>query len=548
MSRVQRVVSVLAFAMIVAAHASASAQLRRANLSFDDDGVASRVHLSRRYPGIPSQVWTLFGNRRTDPIFDFLGTTDAAPLAVRTDNLERLRILGNTRDPQLNPEGEGTGRAELYTNLWVLSDRRPDPTIPVDYSFLVTPDIGHLSVSNDAQVSVYSPVDGLPLLVEGDIGSLSVANTGQVLIDTPVPGDSLRVIGESGDFLVSGNGQVTIQSSQEGNGAVPFHHALVVNAADQGIAVNLDRSTPESDNNFVTFFGRSGDAVGRIEGQTWDELLFSPEMIMQSLNTAMQAFALGVNISEDIISDAGFDGSDAISLASLLTYEGFNIGMAFANVGVSFQSGGADYAEYLARADENEEISYGDIVGVFGGRITKRTAGAQRVLAVSAAPAVVGNMPEEAREQLSEKVALLGQVRVKVIGPVEEGDYIIPSGLEDGTGLAVSPDMMTASEFTRIVGRAWESSPNAALKHVMVAVGINSGDIATLVEKHQDELAALRVEMNETTEAAREAAAQLAALRADIASLRQAIAQAAQPEALHRQTVASAVEGDPGAG
>lgn len=548
MSRVQRVVSVLVFAMIVAAHASASAQLRRATLSFDDDGVVSRVRLSRRYPGIPSQVWTLFGNRRTDPTFDFLGTTDAAALAVRTDNLERLRILGNTRDPQLNPEGEGTGRAELYTNLWVLSDRRPDPAIPVDYSFLVTPDIGHLSVSNDAQVNVYSPVDGLPLLVEGDIGSLSVANTGQVLIDTPVPGDSLRVIGESGDFLVSGNGQVTIQSSQEGNGAVPFHHALVVNGADQGIAVSLDRSTPESDNNFVTFFGRSGNAVGRIEGQTWDELLFSPEMIMQSLNTAMQAFALGVNISEDIVSDAGFDASDAISLAALLTYEGFNIGMAFANVGVSFQSGGADYAEYLARADQNEEISYGDIVGVSGGRITKRTAGAQRVLAVSAAPAVVGNMPEEGREQLFEKVALLGQVRVKVIGPVKEGDYIIPSGLEDGTGLAVSPDMMTASEFTRIVGRAWESSLNAGLKHVMVAVGINSGDVATLVQKHQDELAALRVEMNESREEAREAAAELAALRADVASLRQAIAQVAQPEALHPQNVASATEGDPGAG
>jgi hypothetical protein len=498
----------------------------------------------RRDPGIPSQTWSLFGNRCTDPAIDFLGTTDVAALAVRTDNLERLRILGDTYHPELNPEGEGTGRAELYTNLWVLSDRRPDRSIPVDYSFLVTPDTGRLSVSNEAQVSIYSPVYGLPLLVEGDIGSLSVANTGQVLIDTPVPGDSLRVMGESGDFLVSGNGQVTIQSTQEGNGAVPFHHALVVDGADQGIAVSLDRSTPDGSNNFLTFFGRGGNAVGRIEGQTWDELMFSPEMIMQSVNTGMQAFALGVNITEDIASDAGFDGSDAISLAALLSYEGFNIGMAFANVGVSFQSGGADYAEYLPRTDENEQVSSGDIVGVFGGRITKRTVGAQRLLVVSAAPAVVGNMPEEGREQLFEKVALLGQVRVKVIGPVQAGDYIIPTGLDDGTGLAVSPVMMTASEFTRIVGRAWESSSSAGLKHVMVAVGINSGDVATLVERQQDELAALRVEMNETREEAGAAAAELAALRADIAGLRQALARAAQPEALHRRTLASAAEGD----
>jgi hypothetical protein len=272
--------------------------------------------------------------------------------------------------------------------------------------------------------------------------------------------------------------------------------------------------------------------------------MFSPEMMMQSINTGMQAFALAVNITEDIASDAGFDGSDAISLAALLSYEGFNIGMAFANVGVSFQSGGADYAEYLPRTDENEQVSSGDIVGVFGGRITKRTVGAQRLLVVSAAPAVVGNMPEEGREQLFEKVALLGQVRVKVIGPVQAGDYIIPTGLDDGTGLAVSPVMMTASEFTRIVGRAWESSSSAGLKHVMVAVGINSGDVATLVERQQDELAALRVEMNETREEAGAAAAELAALRADIAGLRQALARAAQPEALHRRTLASAAEGD----
>jgi hypothetical protein len=537
-SRAQSVVSLLVLTVIAGLVA--------------DSPAAAETDRGQR-PGVPAQTWSLFGNRSTDPAYDFLGTTDAAGLAVRTANQERLRIIGNTFDPQGNSgnsDGRGTGRAEFYTNLWVLSDRRPDRTIPVDYPFLVTPDIGHLSVSNDAQVEIYSPVVGFPLLAGGDTGSLSVANTGQVVIDAPVAGDAdaLQVIGESGDFLVSGNGKVTIQSTQEGNGAVPFHHALVVNGADQGIAVSLDRTTPGGDNNFVTFFNRNGDAVGCIEGQTWDELLFSPEMFMKSANIAMQAVALGMNITEDLVSDGGFDASDTISLTALLTYEGFSAAAAFANVGVSFQSGGADYAEYLARADDNEEISCGDIIGVFGGRITKKTAGAGQVLVVSSAPAVVGNMPAEGEGHRYEKVALLGQTRVKVIGVVEEGDYVIPSGLEDGSGVAVSPEMMTADEFTKIVGRAWDSSPSAGLKYVKIAVGVNSGDLARLLKTHEDEIAALRAEVAQNKGAAQASLAELDALRADIASLRQAVLEATRPESAHRQTAGFAAEGGPGAG
>jgi hypothetical protein len=557
MSTVRRVVSVLASrAQSVVALLVLTVI---AGLVADSPAAAETDRVQR--PGVPAQTWSLFGNRSTDPAYDFLGTTDAAGLAVRTANQERLRIIGNTFNPQANSgnlgnsgnsansDGRGTGRAEFYTDLWVRADQR-EPWIPLDYPFRVTPDVGSLTVSNDGQVEIYSPVVGFPLLAGGDTGSLSVANTGQVVIDAPVAGDAdaLQVIGESGDFLVSGNGKVTIQSTQEGTGAVPFHHALVVNGADQGIAVSLDRTTPGGDNNFVTFFNRNGDAVGCIEGQTWDELLFSPEMFMKSANIAMQAVALGMNITEDLVSDGGFDASDTISLTALLTYEGFSAAAAFANVGVSFQSGGADYAEYLARADDNEEISCGDIIGVFGGRITKKTAGAGQVLVVSSAPAVVGNMPAEGEGHRYEKVALLGQTRVKVIGAVEEGDYIIPSGLEDGAGIAVSPAMMTAEEFTKIVGRAWDSSPSAGLKYVKIAVGVNSGDLARLLKTHEDEIAALRAEVAQNKGAAQASLAELDALRADIASLRQAVLEATRPESAHRQTTGFAAEGDPGAG
>jgi len=498
-------------------------------------------------PGVPGQVWSLFGNSSTDPAYDFLGTTDAASLAVRTANQERLRIIGNTLDPLGNPDGQGTGRAEFYTDLWVRADQR-EPWIPLAYPFRVTPDVGSLTVSNDGQVEIHSPVWGFPLLAAGDIGSLSVANTGQVVIDAPVPGDSLRVIGDSGHFLVSGNGQVTIHSSQEGNGAVPLQHALVVDAVDQGIAISVDQSIPSGSNNFVTFFNRNGGAVGRIEGQTWYEYLLSWDRLIQAISVAGQTVALVINVTSDLASDSGFDGSDLVSLGTLLAVEGATTLKNMLSLGVAFESGGADYAEYLERVTEGEKMSFGDIVGVFGGRVTKRTGGAQQVLVVSAAPAVVGNMPAAGKEHLFEKVTLLGQVHVKVIGPVRQGDYVIPSGLEDGSGVAVSAEMMTADEFTKIVGRAWDSSPSAGLKYVKIAVGVNSGDLARLVKTHEDEIAALRAEVAQSQGAAQASLAEVEALRADIASLRQTVLEARQPGSAHRQTAACAAGGGPGAG
>ncbi|MCB0785516.1 MAG: hypothetical protein KDC02_15090, partial [Flavobacteriales bacterium] len=64
-------------------------------------------------------------------------------------------------------------------------------------------------------------------------------------------------------------------------------------------------------------------------------------------------------------------------------------------------------------------FSPGDVVGVHGGRISRRTEGAQHVLAISSRPIVLGNMPEEGLEHLYERVGFLGQVPVKVAGPVQ---------------------------------------------------------------------------------------------------------------------------------
>ena len=68
-------------------------------------------------PGVSSQNWSLFGNLKSDPEKDKLGTTDDADLVFVTNNVERLRI---TADGQLiTPEGSGL---VLGGNLAVAGD------------------------------------------------------------------------------------------------------------------------------------------------------------------------------------------------------------------------------------------------------------------------------------------------------------------------------------------------------------------------------------------------------------------------------------------
>lgn len=138
--------------------------------------------------------------------------------------------------------------------------------------------------------------------------------------------------------------------------------------------------------------------------------------------------------------------------------------------GVQYTTGGADYAEYLEKKDVNETIEKGDIVGVLNGKVSKKTDGAQHFLVRSSSAAVAGNWPGNNLSQFS-LIAFMGQVLVKVNGPVKLGDFIIPSGRQDGTGIAVSEDQLTMAQQTMIVGRAWSSSDDISEKLVLCAVG-----------------------------------------------------------------------------
>jgi len=71
-------------------------------------------------------------------------------------------------------------------------------------------------------------------------------------------------------------------------------------------------------------------------------------------------------------------------------------------------------------------------------------------------------------------VAFTGQVPARVRGKVQAGDYIVPSGLNDGTGVAIAPGQLISAHYSKIVGRAWQSSGAEGVKMIGTSVGLQA--------------------------------------------------------------------------
>ncbi len=310
-----------------------------------------------------------------------------------------------------------------------------------------------------------------------------------------------------------------------------------------GISIQVANGAPGWANNYLEFRGAFGNVVGRVEGENATEytnnlkykidlevyetaIAYAGVIVaQQSINVAM-AIAGVIAAATSTTICAGFGICFTVPIISLNIVAGLTlaayigalvaagVGVVLAvksrddfvdyragRVGVTYESGAGDYAEWLPKIDPDETFLPGHVVGLKNGKITKITDGASNLMVISTKPIVLGNTPEKGMEVQFEKVAFMGQVPVHVLGKVNIGDYIVPDGHNMGLGKAISPAKMEVEDYTRIVGVAWSASENDAYNMINVAVGLNTGDISKVVHEQEKLIRELESEFNESTTA-----------------------------------------------
>ncbi|XOV89506.1 MAG: hypothetical protein ACFHX7_06380 [Pseudomonadota bacterium] len=225
------------------------------------------------------------------------------------------------------------------------------------------------------------------------------------------------------------------------------------------------------------------------------DLRFDPGLL-QFIKPPVEFDFDGEALAQDLLDfSAGYPNKVAEMVANPIMPLIKQATLAAGGSGITYESGSGDYAEWLERLDPREEIKPGEVVGVFGGKISRATEGADHIMVISMKPIVLGNMPEDGRQRLYEKVAFMGQTLVYVKGPVKKGDLLVPSGQNDGFARGVDPSYLEPEQIDEILGVAWSEHTTFkpdGIGSVNVAVGLRSSESAELIARQQSEIQYLR--------------------------------------------------------
>jgi len=261
-------------------------------------------------------------------------------------------------------------------------------------------------------------------------------------------------------------------------------------------------SNPLTHNNeFIGFFDNNGAKVGAIRGQSLQDFISNYTDIPHLVEVA-STFINGFDV------DAGTPDPFSIVRIGAKAFNYF-IGTwdKIGKIGVEYSSGNGDYAEWLERLNPDEVIGTGDIVAVKGGKITKDLTGAEQIMAVSHHPIVLGNVPSKEKTFLGNNIAFMGQIPVKVMGPVKAGDYIVAKCDIPGYGVAVDPLNMRVEDYKLAVGRSWTTDAKNGLKMVNTVVGVHNNNFLDLIkelkektEENDSRLKAIEAKLNITSD------------------------------------------------
>ncbi len=367
----------------------------------------------------------------------------------------------------------------------------------------------------------------------GSFGALEVSGNATIAGDASANKFSAGAGGLTSSGRSELNGQVVVNANLDAYGDKFSREAypLRVLGSAQGVLIEVNGAasgTPNKDNHFVSFVGTGTSRFhGRISGLTASENEQEEQykwekasLIIQTTLAGLDVVTAAGNIIASVASATacvGFGACVTAPIPSLIVAsiaEGVTAALGAGqaagdltawlqlqsrlteNGGVTYSSASADYAEWLPKANPAERIFPGDIVGVFHGRVSKRTIGADMLMVASTRPLILGNAPPEGREADYVKVAFMGQVPVKVFGGVELGDYLLPSGNDNGYAVARSAEELTAVDLSRVVGVAWEVSNSSGLNFVNTAVGLDRASLARVAERQESHLRAQASEID----------------------------------------------------
>lgn len=403
----------------------------------------------------------------------FLGSLNNASVLFKTDQFLRLELLGT--DPA-GPTGgvfpDLDGAFKIYTNLIL------DPRPGYKGNIIMSNGTWHGGINNAAEAGNLDLYVGDVSLSDGDLYMPFGSWLGR--LNSPLDAGDLTM--DQGDFQVfEGNAFI---------GKRPFitppSSSTISNLMVQGQVLIGDATFPAQGGRGPVF-PPHGQPVLRIDayGHAPKFGVESNHVVyIRSYNDPIDNFDTPDGIAIQLDHDA--DQESTGKKHNFLTfYDGAGIPLGgieggFNNIpaaGVTYQSNGADFAEYLEKMDPADTFQRGEIVGVHGGKISRQIEGSDHILVITRAPVVLGNAPQAEFQDLYDKVAFLGQVPTLVIGDVNVGDYILPSGLDDGTGIAVSAAAIQPQDLPLIIGTAWAVLEDGLVNVAIGFKAINWGDI-----------------------------------------------------------------------
>ena len=333
------------------------------------------------------------------------------------------------------------------------------------------------TLDNLLEVGIQEIVDAIFFLIDGVVEAIDGVAT---LLDddwiAECGDEAVEAATGSDEGCISIAPSITFNYIEQGTSALcdalglndsPFSDLDSLNLGDW----EVDMDPLKKENAFIQFADETGWKMGAITAQSVEEwaTAYLDPVFLYSLY-------------------ATFRKLDKAGIPAEVKKQTTKIAKAYVAIGVSYSSGNGDYAEWLEREDPSEHIEAGDVVGVKAGRITRNLADCEQVMAISAKPIVLGNIPEEGKEQNGNNVAFMGQIPVKTMGPVESGDYIVGTGNVLGYAVAVHPEEMTLEDFHNTVGRSWESVDQQGPHMVNTVIGMHNGDYLNVLQRYESRM------------------------------------------------------------